>query len=105
MEYSSPKSLPSIQRESTRRRRLRVKKIYEKRSTQPSGSSTKVLPTFGFPDKSPSNRWVPARKCRQPFRLQEILSKKLLSPRKVGHKVISALIIASLRGQSGILHS
>ncbi|KAH0867653.1 hypothetical protein HID58_074675, partial [Brassica napus] len=45
-------------------------------STQPSGSSTKVHPTFGFPDKSPSNLWVPARKCRQPFRLHERLRKK-----------------------------
>ncbi|WZZ70834.1 hypothetical protein YC2023_082204 [Brassica napus] len=87
---TAPKSLPTNQRESTRRRQLRVEKIYEKvplkvhttirfldksstslrvpgrKSIQPPGYRTKVHPASGFHDESSSSLRVPRRKVVQP---------------------------------------
>ncbi|WZY72305.1 LOW QUALITY PROTEIN: hypothetical protein YC2023_004545 [Brassica napus] len=57
-EDTAPKSLPSNQRESTRRRRLRVEKIYGK-------VPLKVHTTIRFPDKNPYNLRVPGLRSMQ----------------------------------------
>ncbi|KAF3582312.1 hypothetical protein DY000_02030678 [Brassica cretica] len=57
-EDTAPKSLPSNQRESTRRRRLRVEKIYGK-------VPLKVHTTIRFPDENPYNLRVPGLRSMQ----------------------------------------
>ncbi|KAF3557391.1 hypothetical protein F2Q69_00013786 [Brassica cretica] len=57
-EDTAPKSLPSNQRESTRRRRLRVEKIYGK-------VPLKVHTTIRFPEENPYNLRVPGLRSMQ----------------------------------------
>ncbi|KAF3604395.1 hypothetical protein F2Q69_00035659 [Brassica cretica] len=57
-EDTAPKSLPSNQRQSTRRRRLRFEKIYGK-------VPLKVHTTIRFPDENPYNLRVPGLRSMQ----------------------------------------